>query len=367
MHYNKIMIRILALLLLLIPSLAVAQTDGYSSSLPPDTGASSRPVFPFPTGSGSASRPAGSGDTDKVKTNYEVWRHPNGLEEYYMLLALATNDKRWCDRISLESQLRKVDARPGVQVIGWRSVCLIEVARATQNASLCRWVRGINAGALNGQEFNENYCLAMVQKPRGNRINFNENHWLQTNPYEPRLLNAQAILRNIGFQEADLLEVNRQGLYENVTKSTWSDFLMKKMLDPDAATYNLRDPAKFEILLKRSTYLPDFSSSSQPADRYLRYSGTLVKLPENCYENATSEFSCRMLECLNVRDLFACRAMADTQEIKNLKILFKSKCVQKEAQSNPDSAQFVCDKQVDEPFQKIFEGPPETFLPYLNR
>ncbi|TAH33153.1 MAG: hypothetical protein EYC62_07545 [Alphaproteobacteria bacterium] len=320
-----------------------------------------KPQFPFPVVTVPA--PAASQPSAPKRID-QVWRLPNGYEEYYILLARATADKNWCDRISLEAQVRKPDARPGVQVIGWRDICLIEVAGMTRNQDLCRFIRGTTVDALDGQEFNQNYCLQYVAAmANGSYISTRANHWLQIDPNKPKFLNAQAILKYVGFTEDDLVSTQKKGLYQMVNKFSWDEFLLQKMLNPEYK--KMLDPEQFNRLVSRSLAFPDYSKSPQPVDRFLRYTGTAVKLPADCYENPTSEFTCRMLECLNVRDIITCRAIGNTQEVLALKELFINKCTEKMTASTNAYAQ--CSAQINAPYNKIFKGSPETFLPYLNR
>ncbi len=336
-----------------IPTAALAQTASADTS--------DKPAFPFPVAPQPQTTQQNAKPKDRVLArNDRVWRLPNGYEEYYMLLAISTQSKKWCDRMSLESQIRKTDARPGVQVVGWRDICLIEVAAATNNPEICRFVRGTVVDGLDGTEFNSKYCVSAVQSGTyTSRL-----HWLQVNPNKPKFLNSQIVLKYLGFTENDLISQQKQGLYQTVNNSTWDEFLLGKLLDP--AMKNRINPDQYQQMVNRSDALPDFSKNSYPADRYLRYTGTSVKLPADCYENPTSEFACRMLECLNVRDIVTCRAMADTKESIDLKNLFIEKCVQKKGQSDSQSY-LACKKEIEAPFNKIFLGPPETFLPYLNR
>jgi hypothetical protein len=296
----------------------------------------------------------------------QVWRLPNGYEEFYMLLALTSGKKRWCDRMSLESQIRKIDARSGVQVIRYRDICLIEVAAKSANPELCRFVRPIKVDALNGSEFNESYCRQFAALPYRSSSSSGIGralHWLDLNPYEPVFMNIAGILQFLGFSEKDLFSTKKMGLYETVSQSTWHDFLFQRLLNP-----TIQDAAKskqWEQIFNRAVYLPDFAANAMPVDRYLRYTGTSVELPADCYENPTAEFTCRMLECLSLRDIVTCRALADTREIQDLRNLFIDKCMRNSAKISPAQGQTECVKTIDAPFNKIFKGPPETFLPYL--
>jgi hypothetical protein len=293
----------------------------------------------------------------------QVWRLPNGYEEFYMLLALQTGDKKWCDRLSLESQIRKVDARPGVQVVRWRDICLIEVAGASSNAEICRFVRGAKVDALDGSEIDDKYCRRWVAGGV-NYSNYNTRlHWLTRDPYKPLFLNPQAILQFLGFTENDLVSSEKRGFYNNVSQSTWNDFLFEYLFNPPK-----RDElwqGRFAQLINRSVYLPDFAANSMPVDRYLRYSGTAVQLPADCYENPAAEFTCRMLECLRVRDITACRTLKNSDEVVQLRDLFIDKCAAKKPDAS--AARAECEQQINLPYRKIFEGPPETFLPYISR
>lgn len=293
----------------------------------------------------------------------QVWRFPNGFEEFYMLLALRSSDKKWCDRISLESQLRKVDARAGLQVIRWRDICLIETAAGSKNAELCRFVRGTKVDVLDGSEFNEKYCRQWTQNANQATKYNNRLHWLQRDPNRPLFLNAQAVLQFLGFTAEDLVRAEQRGFYTNVNQATWQEFLFDYLLfndKPDALWQG-----RYAQLMNRAVYLPDFASSAMPVDRFLRYTGTAVQLPADCYENPAAEFTCRMLECLRVRDINACRLIKDSAEIMELRALFIDKCTAKSP--NDNSAAAKCQNEVDLPFRKVFFGPPETFLPYLNR
>ena len=370
MRYNYFMRWIILTLgLMIVANAALAQ-----SSLPPEN--DNRPRLDFlnipkdttaPTNNSSLP-PANSvpqvGEKILQRTD-QVWRWPNGMEEYFMLLAIATGDKQWCDHMSLESQIRKADARPGVQVIAWRNICLIEVAKISKNPDFCRFVRPTFVDALDGGEFDAKYCVNYIDSSQYS-ASVRANHWLAFNPYKPNFLNAQQILTGMGFTEDDLVSQEKRGLYQTTTKSTWDEYLMN-FIDGDSNRFRTRpgNEEKFQFILKRSAYLPDYSKNSIPADRYLRYSGTSVKLPADCYENPTAEFTCRMLECLNVRDILSCRLMSKSQEVQNLYGLFMSKCSEK----NPVASGVnpACKQMVDMPYRKIFEGPPDTFLPYLNR
>lgn len=298
----------------------------------------------------------------------QPWRLPNGFEEYYMLLALHTKDRQWCDRMSIGAQIRKVDARAGVQVIPWRAICLIEVAALTKNKGVCKFVQGVTVDNLNGKEFNAQYCEATVAARALPVPDFAENHWLETNPFSPKLINAQGILRSLGFSEKDLLSQEQQGLYQVVTRKSWDDFLIKVMLDSRWVTNpNRPDPDKFNIMVKRSVNLPNFANGDAAADRFLQYTGTNVKLPANCYENPTSEFSCRMLQCLASTDLLTCRALAKSADTKALRDVYYGKCEAANKQLSRENIESVCKREVDDPYTKVFLGPPETFLPYLVR
>ncbi len=304
-------------------------------------------------------------DSAAAKRIEQVWRLPNGYEEYYMLLALNTGEKTWCERISGEAQIRKVDARPGVQVIGWRDLCNIEMAAKNNKIDYCRFVRGGVFDTLDGREFNQAYCEAYVGRMAENyRVELSANHWLLHDPYRPKMINAQAILKTLGFGEADLTRSHEQGLYQFTTRLSWEAFLLDEMLGQPKAGVT-RDEKKFTKLKKRSTFLPDFSKRSVPADRFLRYGGTAVKMPANCYENPGSEFACRMLECLSWRDILSCRNISKTKEIQDLRGLFQGKCFEQNKDKNNRDA--TCAQMVSEPFQRIFGGAPEIFLPYLVR
>ncbi len=343
---------LIALVLLSIGFPAMAQT-------------SDAPKFPFEI---TAQPQVAKNAAPAAKRIDQVWRLPNGLEEYYLLLGMTTADKAWCDRISLEAQVRKSNARPGVQVIGWRDICLIEVANAQKNKELCRFVRGTTVDVLDGREFNENYCLEyMSSKSVGGLFSTDANHWLQVDPFKPKFLNAQAALKFLGFTDADLITTQQQGLYQTVTKASWEEFLLQRMLNPDMRKWV--DPDKFNRLITRSLALPDYSKSPQPVDRFLRYTGTAVKTPADCYENPTSEFTCRMLECLSVRDIITCRAMGNTKEVLALRELFVEKCIAKHTNKSTGATNYFgpCRAEIDAPYNKIFKGAPETFLPYLDR
>jgi hypothetical protein len=347
-------LHVFVILLFSFPALAAeAVSDPFASAQPKAVPAA---VLPTP-----APEPVKS---SKPTQRYEQpWRLPNGIEEYYMLLALDTGNRQWCERMSPAAQLRKVDARVGVQVISWRDTCLIEVAVKTQNKELCRFVRGVYVDALNGKEFGNDYCLSYIQRASSQRRS-EALHWLQRDPYKPLLINAPGILRSLGFSEDDLVDKHQQGLYQVIVKSTWEQFLLQRMLGQYSNSQRQEgDQARYDKLVKRSLSLPEFSTVSPPVDRFLQYTGTAVKLPANCYENPTAEFSCRMLQCLSNKDLITCRSLSQTKEIMDLHTLFSKKCME---ETKVNAEQF-CKAQVEDPFNKIFNGPPETFIPYLAR
>ncbi len=339
------------MILLIAPSMCLAQSISDPFTYKPKATSSK------PNQTEVKSNQARSGEILQNRTG-QIWRLPNGYEEYYMLLALNTNDKKWCDRISLESQIRKVDARPGVQVIRWRDICLIETARATGNRDYCRFVRGEYVDSLDGREFNPDYCLARI----GKNYSRAALHWLQQDPRKTKFMNAQSILKFMGFVEQDLVSTQQQGLYQYVFKSTWEEFLLNTMFTEQRELPEFSE--KFDRLVDRSQFLPDFSANPQAVDRYLRYAGTTVKMPPDCYENPSAELTCRMLECLNVRDIVSCRAISNSKEIQDLQNLFLKKCDGDEIGKNKLTPE-DCRNQVGLLFQKIFTGPPETFLPYL--
>lgn len=285
------------------------------------------------------------------------WRLPNGIEEFYLFLARDTGDRMWCERISTAAQRRKINARKGVQVIGWRETCYIEVAQKNRNAALCRGFRSYTVEGLDGSEFNEAYCATNAARGRG----LEGLHWLDNNAREPQLLDAQAILKSIGFNERNLLRQEEQGLYEVTVKESWDRFLFSLL--GLRGLNEKRDENAYTLLLRRAKILPDMSRTNRPVDNLLRYTGAAVRLPANCYENPTSEFSCRMLECLNSSDLLTCRNLARAQEVVDLRLALEDKCNKaKQTYGDPQ-----CKESVETPFRKVFYGPPETFLPYLSR
>lgn len=288
--------------------------------------------------------------------NFDRGRHPNGMEEFFMIMAAETGNPDFCQKISHLAQIRRPEARLGYQVISWKSACDIHLAIQLNKPELCQSVLRTRASGLSGYHFNAKYCEERVQA--GYTPGGGATHFLGRDIYNTRLLNAENLMRNLGYTEKDLvLQTNQTEYILDHHQKSWLSF-MNENIQNVKTSQNAPETQRF---LQRALHLKDLRIEENNSDMLLRFSGVSeLHKPDACFANPETEFTCRMIECMQSNDYLTCQGRKDDKENIDLRDALFQECVIKK-----DETEGTCKEKVSDVYEKVFSWSREQFAKYL--
>jgi len=136
---------------------------------------------------------------------YPTARPPTACEKFTAGVAIDFVRPDWCRRIPIGAERGAGGWSPkGFQVDSWRSDCFLATAVVTRNVNLCKDVKpirtGLLEGYLDGTGYNKAYCVDRVNKSNG--------FWGELGLLPMSNGELAPIMRELGYTDQALLDAN---------------------------------------------------------------------------------------------------------------------------------------------------------------